>query len=91
VNVEMNEDKIQSPEEARAIIMEKLREGYGRNVSVDFLRSELETDLSDGRRFWVVEGRVHIRRWFFIRKSWHFTYFVDARDGRILIMRVKKA
>ena len=86
----MHNHRIQSSKEAQAIIVKKLKAGYGRGIKVRFLKTELETDLANGRKFWVVEGDVKVRRWFFLKKSWHFTYFVDAEDGRILIMRVKK-
>ena len=87
----MDEVKVHSPDDAQAIIMKRLRASYGRGIHVEFLRSKLETDLADGKRFWVIEGVVHIRRWLFMRRSFYFTYFVDAGDGRILIMRVKRA
>jgi len=48
----------------------------------------LETDLS-GRKFWVVEGIIHVRRWLFRRRRRRFTYYVDVENGKILIMRMK--
>ncbi|MCD6325598.1 hypothetical protein J7L97_04835 [Candidatus Bathyarchaeota archaeon] len=54
------------------------------------MKTNLETDLADGRKLWVVEGEIKVRRWLFLKKSWHFTYFVNAEDGRILIMRGKR-
>ena len=82
--------KVQSSKEAQDIIMKKLKAGYGRRVEVNFLKTMLETDLADGRKLWVVEGEIKVRRWLFLKKSWHFTYFVNAEDGRILIMRGKR-
>jgi len=90
VDVEMKGAKILSPEEARAIIGERLRSSYGKKLNVEFLRAELETDLADGKRLWVVEGVIHIRRWIFRRRRRRFTYYVDAENGKILIMRMKK-
>jgi len=86
----MHNLRVQRPEEAQAIIMRKLKAGYGRRAEISFLKTELETDLADGRKFWVVEGELKVRKWLFSKKSWRFTYFVDAKDGRILIMRGKK-
>ncbi|HIE18269.1 TPA: hypothetical protein EYP75_00940 [Candidatus Bathyarchaeota archaeon] len=82
--------KVQNPREAQDIIMKKLKAGYGRRVEVNFLKTKLETDLADGRKLWVVDGEIKVRRWLFLKKSWRFTYFVNAEDGRILIMRGKK-
>jgi len=84
-------NRVQRSEEAQAIILEKLKAGYGPKAEVSFLKTELETDLTDGRKFWVVEGEVKVRRWLFLRRSWHFTYFLDAEKGRILIMRGRRA
>jgi len=86
----MHNLKVKRPEEAQTIILKRLRAGYGHRMQVDFLKTELETDLADGRKFWVVEGEIKVRRWLFRKKSWRFTYFVNAEDGRILIMRGKK-
>jgi len=88
--VKMHNPRVQRPEEAQDIIVKKLKAGYGRGMKVSFLKTELETDLADGRKFWVVEGELKVRRWLFLKRSWRFTYFVDAEDGRILIMRGKK-
>lgn len=88
--VKVHNLRVQSPEEAQDIVLEKLKAGYGRGMEVNFLKTELETDLADGRKFWVVEGELKVRRWLFLKKTWHFTYFVDAEEGRILIMRGKK-
>ncbi|RJS87848.1 hypothetical protein CW704_01495 [Candidatus Bathyarchaeota archaeon] len=87
----MDNLKVQSPKEAQAIIMKKLRAGYGPKAKVKFLKTMLETDLANGRRLWVVEGDIKVRRWFFLKKSWHFTYFLSAEDGKVLIMRGRKA
>jgi len=81
---------VQSPEEAQAIVLKKLRAGYGRRVEVNFLKTKLEMDSANGRKLWVVEGDIKVKRWLFLKKYWHFTYFVNAEDGRILIMRGKK-
>ena len=86
----MYNPKVQSPEEAQDIIMKKLKAGYGHKAEVNFLKTNLETDLANGRKLWVVEGEIKVRRWFFLKRSWHFTYFVNAEDGRVLIMRGKK-
>jgi len=86
----MDNFKVQSSEEAQAIIMEKLKAGYGRRIKVDFSKTELETDLADGKKLWVVEGYAQVKRWLFLKKSWHFTYFLDAENGRILIMRARR-
>jgi len=86
----MRNPKVQCPEEAQDIVLKKLKTGYGHRAEVNFLKTHLETDLSDGRKFWVVEGEVEVRRWLFLKKSWHFTYFLDAEEGRILIMRGKR-
>ena len=82
--------RVQSSKDAQAIILEKLKAGYGRKIRVNFLETNLETDLASGRRFWVVEGEIEIRRWLFLKRSLHFTYYLDAEDGRILIMRGKR-
>ena len=82
--------KVQSREEANAIILDRLRSSYGRRVDVEFLRADLETDLASGRRLWTVEGIIHIRRWLFRRRRRRFIYYVDAENGKILIMRMKK-
>lgn len=84
-------NRVQRPEEAQAIVLEKLKAGYGSRAEVSFFKTELEKDLSDGRKFWVVEGEVKVRRWLFLKRSWHFTYFLDAEKGRILIMRGKRS
>jgi len=82
--------KVQSSKEAQAIIMEKLKAGYGRRIKVNFSKTKLETDLANGKKLWVVEGYVQLKRWIFLKKSWHFTYFLDAENGRILIMRARR-
>ena len=89
VDVERKDAKIISPEEARAIIGEGLKSTYGKKVKVEFLRAELETDLS-GRKLWAVEGIIHVRRWPFRRKCRRFTYYMDAENGKILFMRMRK-
>ena len=81
--------KVQSHEDAMAIILERLRSSYGERLNVEFLRTKLETDLS-GRKLWVVEGIIHVRRWLFRRRQRRFTYYMDAENGKILIMRMKK-
>ena len=81
--------KVQSREGAKATVLKRLKSSYGERLNVEFLRAELETDLS-GRKFWVVEGVIHIRRWLFRRRHRRFTYYVDAENGKILIMRMKK-
>ena len=82
VDVEMNGAKIISPEETRAIISERMRSIYGKKLNVEFMRVELETDLADGKRFLVVEGVIHLRRWFFSRRRRRFIYYVDAENGK---------
>jgi len=82
---------VQSSKEARDIILKKLKAGYGSKVKVNFSKIKLETDLARGRKLWMVEGDIKVRKWLFMKKSWHFTYFVDAEDGRVLIMRGKRA
>jgi len=72
-----------------AIILERLRSSYGKKLNVEFLRAELETDLS-GRKLWVVEGTIHARKWLFRRRQRRFTYYMDVENGKILIMRMKK-
>ena len=81
--------KVQGREEAKAIILERLRSQLRQETERGVLRAELETDLS-GRKFWVVEGIIHVRRWLFRRRRRRFTYYVDAENGKILIMRMKK-
>ena len=81
--------KVQSRDEAKATVLERLKSSYGGKMNVEFSRAELETDLS-GMKFWVVEGVIHIRRWLFRRRQRRFTYYVDAENGQILIMRMKK-
>jgi len=83
--------QVRNPKEAQDVILKKIKAGYGHKVRVYFLRTNLETDLADGRKFWVVEGKIKVKRLLFLEKSWHFTYFVSAEDGRILIMRGKRA
>ena len=82
--------KVQSRDEAKATVLERLKSSYGGKMNVEFSRAELETVLS-GRKFWVVEGIIHVRRWLFRRRRRRFTYYyVDAESGKILIMRMKK-
>jgi len=82
--------KVQRPEDAKKIILRKLRESYGRGIEVNFSKIRIETDLHSGRRLWIVEGGVNVRRWFFIKKSWRFTYLIDAENGKVVIMRGKQ-
>ena len=82
--------KVQSLEEAQEIVRRRVKAEFGSKVEVNFLKTTLETDLSNGKKLWLVEGNIQIRRWLFLKRVWHFTYFVNAEDGRILIMRVKR-
>lgn len=82
--------KVQRPEDAKKIILRKLRESYGRGIEVNFSKIRIEMDLHSGRRLWIVEGDASVRRWIFIKKSWHFTYFIDAENGKVVIMRGKQ-
>jgi len=83
-------DRVRGPEDAKKIILRKLRESYGYRIKVNFSKIRMETDLHSGRRLWMAEGALGVRRWLFIKKSWRFVYFIDAESGKVVIMRGKR-
>lgn len=84
------EPSIGSAADAQAAIREKLQEEYGERVAVNVLKTSLESDRSDGSSLWLVEGDAELKKGLFRRKRWHFTYFLDAAEGKIRIVRSSK-
>ena len=73
--------------DAQETVEQKLRDGYGDKVEVSISNTTLESDELDGRRLWVVKGDAEVRRRLFRKKKWHFTYVLDAADGKMRIVR----
>jgi len=82
--------KIGTATDAQETIKQKLRDEYGDKVEVSISNTTLESDESEGRRLWVVKGNAEVRRRLFRKKKWHFTYFLDAAEGKIRIVRSSK-
>ena len=84
------EPKIGNAADAQAAIRQKLQDEYGDKVEVAVSKAVLESNESDGGKLWLVEGDAKVRRGLFRKKKWHFTYYLDAAEGRIRIVRSSK-
>ncbi len=85
-STEETEPEIGSAADAQAAIRQRLRDEYGAVAEVNISKTVLEQDESDGRELWVVEGDVEVRKRLFWKKKQHFTYFLDAVEGKIRIV-----
>jgi hypothetical protein len=85
-STEKAEPRIESAADAQAAIRQRLQDEYGGEAEVNITKANLEQDESDGRELWVVEGDVEVRKRLFWRKKQHFTYFLDAVEGKIRIV-----
>lgn len=86
----MIEHKVERAEAAQEIVAQRLRKEYGGRVEVSFSKTTQVTRETDNRRFWVVEGVSKERKMLFRKKTWHFTYYIDADRGKISIMRGRR-
>jgi len=84
------ETKIGNAADAQAAVKQKLQDEYGDRVGVNISKTALESDWSDGSQLWAVEGDAEVRKGLFWKKRWHFTYFLDAAEGKIRIVRSSK-
>ncbi|KPJ59032.1 MAG: hypothetical protein AMJ46_12805 [Latescibacteria bacterium DG_63] len=84
------EAKIGNAADAQAAVKQKLQDEYGDRVGVNISKTALESDGSDGSQLWAVEGDAEVRKGLFRKKRWHFTYFLDATEGKIRIVRSSK-
>ena len=86
----MSEPGIRNALDAQGVVKRKLQDEYGRGADVSFSKTALETRVVNGRKFWVVEGNVKVRKKLFWKKMWHFTYYIDVDAGKISIMRGRR-
>jgi hypothetical protein len=81
---------VRSKKDAQNIVKQSLEKEYGKGISVIFLNTNLKTNESDGRKLWVVGGQAIIRRRLFWRKKRDFTFYIEAKKGKIFMTKTQK-
>jgi hypothetical protein len=81
---------VRSKKDAQNLVKQSLEKEYGKGISVIFSNTNLKTDKLNCRKLWVVGGQAVIRRRLFWRKKRNFTFYIDAKTGKIFMTKTQK-